>query len=92
MFLDVLDKHAPIMSRRVRNKGSVPWITREIRSKMINRDHFKKQAISTNLSTDWETYKSYRNSVNIAMRKAKVDYYRNRIGNKKKILNKLGKL
>ena len=83
LFLDVLDKHAPIMSRRVRNKGSVPWITREIRSKMINRDHFKKQAISTNLSTDWETYKSYRNSVNIAMRKAKVDYYRNRIRNKK---------
>ena len=50
---------------------------------MINRDHFKKQAISTNSSTDWETYKSYRNSVNIAMRKAKVDYYRNRIGKQK---------
>ena len=54
LFLDVLDKHAPIMSRRVRNKGSVPWITREIRSKMINRDHFKKQAISINSSTLWK--------------------------------------
>ena len=35
LFLEVLDKHGPIISRRV-----------------INRDHFKKQAISTNLSTD----------------------------------------
>ena len=32
LFLDMPDKHAPIMSRRVRNKGSVPWIAREIRN------------------------------------------------------------
>ena len=81
--MNVLDKHAPMMPRRVRNKGSVPWITREIRNKMVNRDHLKKQAISTNSIADWETYKSYRNSVNITMRKSKVYYYRKRIGNQK---------
>ena len=48
LFLDVLDKHEPIMSKRVRNKGSVPWLTREIRNKIILRDQFKKKAISTN--------------------------------------------
>ena len=41
------DKHAPTMTKRVTNKGCVPWMTREIRNKMINRDHFKKQAILT---------------------------------------------
>ena len=71
------------MSKRVRNKRSVPWLTGEIRNLMFNRDHYKKQAISSNSNADWELYKSHRNSVNIAMRKAKVDYYRSRIDHEK---------
>ena len=81
LFLDILDKRAPTMTKRVRNKDSVPWMTREIRSKMINRDDFKKQAILTKCNVDWERYKSYRNDVNISMRKAKMECYKNRIGN-----------
>ena len=60
------------MTKRVTNKGCVPWMTREIRNKMINRDHFKKQAILTKSDVDWERYKSYRNHANISMRKAKI--------------------
>ena len=59
----------------------VPWMTREIRNEMINRDHFKKQAILPKSNVDWERCKSYRNDVNISMRNAKREYYNNRIGN-----------
>ena len=45
-FLNILGKHAPIIFRRVTNRGitNVPyiWTTREIRKKMI------KEAISKN--------------------------------------------
>ena len=46
MFINVANKHAPIRTRRVRSKKS-PWLTTELRSSIINRDKFKKQAMIT---------------------------------------------
>ena len=37
MFLGCVDKHAPLKSKRIRNKRS-PWITRELLSKIRKRD------------------------------------------------------
>ena len=41
--MTVLDKHAPVRKRRVRNKTSVAWITRNIRNKMFERDRLKEE-------------------------------------------------
>ena len=76
--MTVLDKHAPVRERRVTNKTSVAWITRNIRNKMFERDRLKRKEISTDLSEDWSQYKHYRNSVNIAMREAKKVYYKSK--------------
>ena len=46
MFINVANKHAPIRTRRIRSKKS-PWLTTELRSSIINRDKFKKQAMIT---------------------------------------------
>jgi hypothetical protein len=51
--MTVLDKHAPVRERRVRNKTSVAWITRNSRNKMFERDRLKRKAISSDLSEDW---------------------------------------
>ena len=44
LFLEVVNRHAPLCNRRVRNKPS-PWLTPSIRKLMQNRDYLKKQSI-----------------------------------------------
>jgi hypothetical protein len=54
--LSILDKHAPVMKRRIRIKTSVAWITRYIRNKMFERPRLKRKAITSDLSEDWSQY------------------------------------
>ena len=44
MFLEVLDSHAPIRSKRVRKRPSLPWLSKDIRDKMLERDRLKRLA------------------------------------------------
>jgi len=79
LFLNILNKHAPIQNKRLRTRQSVPWLTGDIKGLIQNRDKLKQKAISTNQEEVWEAYKSARNKVNIALRKSKTNYYRERI-------------
>ena len=75
LFVDVLDKHAPIRSKRQRKKGNIPWLNREVKAKLFKRDYLKKKATQTNNENDWKFYRSSRNDANNALRCAKKDYY-----------------
>lgn len=95
LFLEVLDRHAPVQHKKLRRQ-SVPWLTSHIKSLIQTRDRNKRKAIVTNSVDDWENYKSMRNKVNIAIREAKSNYYRDKIakehGNPKeawKVINNL---
>ena len=83
LFIQVLDKHAPLKTKRVRKKGSVPWINKDIKSKLFERDFIKRKAIKTNEASDWNRYKSSRNRCNIAFRHAKREYYATKFLNHK---------
>ena len=77
LFLEVLDKHAPI--RQIRERScSVPWITADIKKLIFDRDKMKRKAMVTKQSADWDAYKTSRNRVNIALRRGKSEYYRNK--------------
>ena len=43
----VIDKHAPLRTKSVKNKRS-PWITNELLREIHKRDFLKKKAASTN--------------------------------------------
>ena len=93
MFLEVIDKHAPCRSFRVRNKPC-PWINAEIKQKMFNRDSLKKKAMLTNNPETWLAYRRQRNIVSSEIKKVKKQYFQSEIninrGNSKetwKILN-----
>jgi hypothetical protein len=45
LFIQVLDKHAPLKAKRVRKKGSVPWINKDIKAKLFESDFLKRKAI-----------------------------------------------
>ena len=78
LFLIAADKHAPIVTRRVRGR-SVPWLTPEIKDLMHKRDYEHKKAISTNSELHWSNYKRWRNAVNTKMCKEKCNYYSNEL-------------
>ena len=79
LFLEVLDKHAPLQQKKIRSK-KVPWITSDIKKLMNTRD---KKAILTNHENDWLNFKTARNKVNIELRSAKKDYYSSKIAGQK---------
>ena len=62
MFLEVLDKHAPLQHKKIKFK-KVPWITSNIKKLIIQRDKLKRKAILTNLENDWSNCKTSRNEV-----------------------------
>ena len=82
LFLDVLDKHAPIQHIRKRT-FNVPWLTADIKKLIFERDRKKRKAMVTKHSADWDVYKTSRNRVNIALRHAKAEYYRTKIAHQK---------
>ena len=43
MFLKIADAHAPMRTRKVRNRKS-PWITTELRELITGRNRLKRQA------------------------------------------------
>ena len=57
LFLEVLDKHAPLQHKKLRSK-KVPWITNNIKKLIIQTDKLKRKAILTNLENDWSNYKT----------------------------------
>ena len=82
LFMEVLNKHAPIQNKKVRSKN-VPWITRRIKELIISTEKLKRKAIITNLETDWYNYKQIRTKVNTELRNAKKDYYSSKIASQK---------
>ena len=78
IFLTIADNHAPLKTRRVRNKVS-PWLTPQIRKHIIERDCLKKQAIKSGAVEHWKQYKSHRNKANNMIKMAKSEYYKNQI-------------
>ena len=77
-LLTVADKHAPVVTRRVRGK-TLPWLTPEIKNLMQEREHFHKKAIKTNKEIHWSSYKRLRNAVTLKLRKEKSRYYSTRL-------------
>lgn len=95
LFMEVLDVHAPLQHKRVKSK-KVPWLTKDLKEHIRNRDKLKKKAMITKTEIDWSKYKHARNMVNIKIRKVKSDYYQRMIADQKhnpkkawKIINNL---
>ena len=63
LFTTVADMHAPIRSKRVRNKKS-PWLTSEIRKLIVSRDKLKRLAIISRNPDHWTEFKTATNLVN----------------------------
>ena len=66
MFLTVVDKHAPIVTRR---------LTPEIKNLMREREYHHKKAIKTNNEVHCSRYKRLRNAVNLKLKYYKILFH-----------------
>ncbi|CAB4014189.1 Hypothetical predicted protein, partial [Paramuricea clavata] len=74
LFLESLDRHAPLRQKRLR-QHAIPWITPQVKQRMRKRDFHKKQAIQHDFQSQWLLYKSERYNVNIEIRRTKSKYF-----------------
>ena len=82
VFSLVLEKHAPLINRRVRDKYC-PWVTKDLRQMFIVRDRLKKQAIRSKSSMLREAYKQLRNRINRQNIELKKNYFTDKIASQK---------
>ena len=61
VFIEIADKHAPLITKKVRGNHSCAWITNDIKKEIRQRDYELKKARKTNSYEDWATYRKTRN-------------------------------
>ena len=68
VFVDVLNKHAPVKSKRVKHETQPEWLNEEIRLASKTRDAYHKHK-------NWDQYKIWRNKTTALIRKAKKELF-----------------
>ena len=76
-----MQKTLASLQRGVRWIDYCPWLNKEIKSVMRQRDYFHSKAKKTNLSEDWASYRCYRNRASNAIKRAKAVYNRRLLEN-----------
>ena len=74
LLLEVVNKHMPLKTKRVRKKNS-PWLNDTIFDLIKQRDKMKRKAKNTKLDLHWKEYKRLKNKVTFEIRKSKKNYY-----------------
>ena len=92
----LLDKHAPIRSRRMVVRPCVPWFTDEISVAKRKQRKAERRWRKTKLMADWNVFKSIKNSTTFLMNNARKEFYTNTVnecsGDQRKLFDVLRKL
>ena len=91
LFNKVLDVHAPVRAKRVRNLN-VPWIPPDLKAMIFRRDYLKKRAVKNRSDTNWREYCNMRNKVNYKLKASKRKFFINNLDANKGNTRKTWKL
>ena len=89
-LVKISNKHAPTYTRRIRS-NTLPWVTPQIRSLIVQRNFHHKKALKSGSDRDWSSYRDLRNRVTSSIREAKKLYYSKLIEENKSDSSKLWK-
>ena len=78
MFLDVLNKHAPTNSTKIRG-NSYPYLTADVKLLVRSRDSLKAKANKTGFKYIKLAYQHMKNKADCKIRELKLNYYTNNI-------------
>lgn len=76
IIYDVLTKHAPVKTKRVKHQTQPGWVNNEIRNAIMKRNKLHKEK-------QFDKYKEMRNTVTFLIRKSKKNFYNDVILNNK---------
>ena len=76
----LLDRHALSVTRRVRDRPSVPWMTEEIREARRRRRQAERRWRETRLTVHREIYAKERTAVRVCVKAAKRWFFCEKIG------------
>ena len=79
-FTEIIDRHAPIKTRKI-GKKRTPWVTKEILLKKRQKNLLKKKACKSKSESDWQVFKSARNSYNKLIKATIQQHYTTEIHN-----------
>ena len=82
IYTDIIEKHAPMRTVKVRQPIPTPWITDEIIEAMDQRDKYKSKFNTYRDPLIFKTYKKLKNHVTSLVRKAKYKDFRDRVNSK----------
>lgn len=85
----LLDKHAPIRTKIITIRPTVPWITKEIRNLKRSCRKYERKWRTISSMENRNTFKRARNLWRSALHSAKVTYYRDKIASCKNDQKKL---
>ena len=77
----LLDRHAPLVTRTVTDRTSVPWMTLEIKQAKVQRRLAERKWRESGLAVHREIYVKQRNLVSNMINKAKKDYLCHKVVN-----------
>ena len=78
IFTSVLDKHAPVKVIQIR-KNYIPYLSKETKLLMKERDKAQKLASETKLNEDWLMYKQLRNNVTNRLKVEKKNWQKSKL-------------
>ena len=78
---EVLDRHAPLATRRVTDRPSAPWLTLEVKRARQLRRQAERRWHKTKLTVHRQIYDYHRRQVNDLVRKLKTDFTTSKIEN-----------
>ncbi|CAB4040195.1 Hypothetical predicted protein, partial [Paramuricea clavata] len=90
LFIDILDKHAPIKTFKIRGRPN-PCVTENIRELMKTRDRWRKRAKETNDPEAWIEYKNLKHKVRSEIRLAEREFIKDQINKIPKNTNNIWK-
>ena len=78
LMKSLIEQHFPLRRKRIQ-KQTHPWLNGEVLRLMRARDQVHKKAVKSGLTCDWKEYKHLRNRVTSANRKARRNYFSNKL-------------
>ena len=92
-FNFVLNTHAPFrpQTRKESKSNNKPWITKAISISIKNKHKMFKQVHNKKSSTDWKTFKIYRNKLCHLIEYSKQEYFKSQVANSRSNPKKLWK-
>lgn len=82
LLLNLYNKHAPLVKKRVNKKRPTPWLTDEIMSLMAKRDSVHRKAKRNNDQQLFNQYRRLRNQVKQQLRNSKHRYITSLFGDR----------